>query len=345
MLNEQELVLRIHDFITNSSYEQLGIGDYQGYQVLKFFERPYSILTLVKLIGAKGTQNVYIKVYKNFYKLSQKEFEEGIQSDFETNVFWYKQLSTFKGFTTFKPLYFSIPYKMIITEECPGVNLHGLIEKNAKIYSIPFTLKKLTQYMYQAGKLLKVFQEFYKEEEYYELPLLIEDVDIRLQKLVANPYANFTETDRKKILDFYNRHLEKASKIPIPMKYIHSDFAPSNILVNKENMILHDFHKVKTGPYLWDLTRFYHQLELFKYKPFLYSPKFISKLQSAFLEGYGFKENTLHIHFHFFLLRNYFTHYVGIARLDGLPFKSFWYNKWVMFEHRRNINKIIEDSS
>lgn len=332
----------IENFVSSEEYEQLGIGEYAGYSVLKSFERPFSIFTLVRLRGKKGSKNLYIKVFKNFYQVSQEEFETAIRNDFETSLFWYKRFQYFEEFATFRPIYCSIPHRMIITEECKGVNLNDLIERYAKFYSPADEFRRLLFYVKQVGKLLRTFQNFYQGSEVYDLRLLVEDVDIRLKKLVDNPHSRFTEQDRQKILNFYDSHLAIANRKPIPMKYVHSDFGPSNILVNGDKIILHDFQEVKIAPFLWDLTRFYHQLELFRYKPYWYPTSKIRKLQAAYLQGYGCIMGIQDIRFRFFLLRNYFTHYVGVARLDGLPFLSKWYNKWVIYVHKKNINKLIK---
>jgi len=332
----------LEEFIRSGEFKGLGIGEFVTFEMLTRIERPPSSQIVCVLKGTKGTQKIYIKIYKNIYNYSEKRFIEKISTDFKTNLFWYKNFSQSKGFSTFKPLYLSAKNKVIITEAVNGENLAYLIARGVKYWS-PLKLKKLLKdRMYKVGNLLKTFQDFYGLSGSCDYNALIEDIDIRLKILVKNPRSHFTEKERQKVLNFFYRNLSLIQHENLQLVYLHSDFAPSNILVNKDKLVLHDFSQLKIGHPYFDFTRFYHQLELYKYKHF-HSSNYIRKLQDTFLEGYGYQKGTENIEFKFFLLRNYFTHYKGIAKNTNEPFISRMYNQWVILNHKKRIFQIIKN--
>ncbi|MHA1756123.1 MAG: phosphotransferase [Promethearchaeota archaeon] len=342
-MNKNIFNLILNEFLNGQLINNLNIGTLSRFEIISEFDIPQSQQVIARIIGTDGIKNIYVKVFKNTYRKPPHEFKRGIENIFRTNLFWYKKLLKYKEFTTFKPLYYSPNFNAIITEEARGVNLGKITIERTRFLPSKLKINLLSKQFKKAGKLLRIFQNFAENDSTYDLKDLMEDVDIRLKILVQNSAVKFSINDRNKILKFYQSYLKNGNFSSIPTGYVHGDYTMGNILVNEEELILHDFGKTGTGPRFFDLTRFYHQLELLRYKP-IFHKSAISILQRAFLEGYGFGKDKNDVLFNLFLLRHYFSHYVGIARSEELSIKSKMYNKWVMKNHKKQIQKIIMET-
>lgn len=330
-------------YLTNPASANLALGKIHDYQFIKKIERPHSLLYLYQLNGTTRRKRIYIKLFKNYYKRSESEMDELVRKNFETEKFWYNQFSSVDGFSTFQPLYCSIPLRAIISAESKGNNLARLISNNLAFWRGSNRVAYLESCTFKVGVFLKKFQDFYTGNEKFDLNTLIDDVDIRLKRLTGIPLARFSAKDRESVLQYYQKYLPFAEQFDLQMKYVHSDFSLSNILVNGEELIVHDFNKIGIGHPYFDLTRFYHQLSLLSYKP-IFRKKDVLELQNRFLDGYGFQFNQEIVLFHFFLLRHYFTHFIGVAKIKKMPFKSRLYNRWVINQHKKNISQILNHS-
>ncbi len=198
----------------------------------------------------------------------------------------------------------------------------------------------LNDYMKKAGQLLNIIQQFKVPQKPFDLQELIEDVDARMRDMVKIPGSHFRPQFRDRVLAFYRANLERANQQKIHISYLHRDFMMGNLLVNGTEIVVHDFSKIDVGPALLDLTRFYHNLELLKYKP-IYSHAQVRQLQKSFLEGYGQAYQPGDLIFRFFLLRHYMTHFKGLVKETDVSMKSRLYNRWVIKKHLENIKKII----
>ncbi len=339
-MNTETYETILDEFSKSNFIQRLEIGEIVKYSYLSSFERMYSSQAVYKIEGKKGIKKVFIKIYKNFHNEQKEKFKATIKRDFKTNLFWYDYLAPIKGFTTFKPVYHSGHLHAIITEHFNGVNIGQLIYKKAKYFPSKKNIDFFSNGISKTGKLLKILQDKKVTDKKYNFNDIIDDVDIRLVKLKNNPYAKFSEKNRQAILNFYKRCVSEFPDEEHSMVHLHLDFTMGNIMLNTDEVALHDFGEIGVGHHYFDMTRFYHQLELLKYKP-IYRPGVINKLQNTFLNSYGYTDGPNDLKFRFFLLRHFITHFVGVARLDILPIKQKMYNKWVILNHHKNIKKII----
>jgi len=327
-------------FTHSPEFRHLNIGKVRQLRQVSQFERHFSVQRIYSVDGERGSRRIYVKLYKNAYQRSLPKFEEAILHDYETNLFWYNKLAHLNGYSTIRPLFVSIPHRTIITEEAKGRNLGELVQQELRFRPNRKTLQTLEDYMTRTGRLLRVIQDFEVEQQPYRLTELVEDIDQRLRDFIQNPASRFSADLRRQILDFYDAHMAEAEQKPLRICYLHRDFMMGNLLVNGKEIIVHDFSRVFIGPGLLDLTRFYHHLELLKYKP-IYADKAVTRLQQAFLRGYDESISPDDILFKFFLLRHYVTHYKGLINETGVPLKSRLYNRRVMARHLQNIRRII----
>lgn len=334
----------LKDFLKSPAFAEMALGELQSTRCVYQFERPFSIQRVYKLSGAQRSQKVYIKIYKNAYNKSPEKFNATIARDFETNLFWYEKLAQYQEFSTIKPLYYSIPLKAIVTEEAEGKNLGELVAAQLRFRPAAETVELLQTYMHKAGRLLHVLQSFEIEAPPYRLQDLVEDIDSRMREFVRHPRAKFDQGLRQRILAFYEANMEAACARSLRMTYLHRDFMMGNLLVNGETIVVHDFSRIFTGPCLHDLTRFWHHLELLKYKP-IYSQAAVSGLQRAFLAGYGMEAGPEDLLFKFFLIRHYITHYKGLLKKEKRPLKARLYNRWVMAKHLERLSALINSET
>jgi hypothetical protein len=330
----------LDDFFQSTAFTALEVGEIDSVQCLAQYNRKYSIQRLYQIQGQTGIKNIYVKIAKNVYNKSPEDFDAFLNQEFETNLFWYEKLSTYSQFGSIRPLFLSLHYHAIVTEETIGRNLGELIRARLRFSQSPMIQQLLRDHVLSAGKLLHVIQSEYDGEQHYNLHLLVEDIDLRMRAMVVEPSTRFTRELRQAILAFFDKYLPLAEQQNMLTGYMHRDFTMSNLLVKRQKIIVHDFAKIGVGPCLFDVTRFYHHLGLLKYKP-VYSNSAVTRLQQAFLEGCNYAESKDDILFNFFILRHYITHYKGLLRDKELSLKSKLYDHWVMKKHLQHIRKII----
>lgn len=330
----------LQEFARSSEFSRLNLGKDVRFELLSSFERKFSSQYVYNIAGGISPKQIYVKIFKNHYGKSEEALRAEISEEFQTYCFWFEKLSGYAHFTTFKPLFLDTNHKAIITEASPGVNLAHFLNSHARLFPREPHWIRLLYYLRKSGELVRVFQSCYEGQETFNLDELWMDVEIRLNRLVKNARANFSEKDKTLVLKFYEEHLPAAQNEDLQCTYIHSDYIPANILVDGDVLVLHDFKGLRTGHFLFDITRFYHQLELFAYKPIFLS-RVIHQLQAAFLNGYGFPEGLNNILFKLFFLRHYLTHFVGIANSREPTWKSNLYNHYVLRQHKSKIMKLI----
>lgn len=341
----------LDEFVASPAYRQLGLGQLQKTELVREFERPVSKQRVYRLIGEKGSQTFYVKFFRNKHDRPAAEFETQLREVYNTNLFWYNHFRRVDGFSTFRPVYFSERLLASFTEAATGENLATLVERHARKWSDAAWATKLEGHMEKTGDLLRVFQNFYDPEEVKrtdgvinrfsgEAGDFVEDIDIRLRFLVDEPASGFSAADRQAVLAYLENIIPQISTNELKLCYVHGDYTMRNIMANARELILHDFGRIIIGAPLFDLTRFYHQLELLKYKP-IFANERISALQQAFLRGYGYQMHPEDLTFKVFLMRHYFSHYKGLVRRRWQPLQSMLYSKWVIRQHHKSIRALI----
>ncbi len=330
----------LRDFLESEVFGELAIGELIAASPVRQFERHFSVQRIVALEGSRSGCRIYLKLFKNAYGKKEADFLQAIQRDYETARFWHEKLKEFPEFETIRPLYFSLPHRGMVTAEAAGTNLGELVCRELRGFPGTKTRRRLQAHMARAGRLLHTIQSLPAPSEPYSLDTLIEDIDLRMRQFVADPRSGFSSLLRQQVLRFFEDNRAAAEADELRITYLHRDFMMGNLLVNGEKIVVHDFGRVSVGPHWHDLTRFYHHLELLKYKP-VYRPRYVSELQTAFLRGYGLESGPARPAFRFFLLRHYITHYKGLWKNRKGPWKSQMYDRWVMRRHLRNIARIV----
>ncbi|MEW6096850.1 MAG: hypothetical protein AB1567_10050 [bacterium] len=324
---------------------------------IRFFEMPYSNILKVKLIFKNGCQNIYIKIFKLEQETIQmleldmdskkpiEVMENKIKIDFEMAKSLYQEFKKYPGYSTIKPIAVFPQYLAVVSEEIQGENLAKILEKEAMFYPTLNTLKTLSSYLNGCGKWLRIFQKITQKEKNGKLNLdsIIEYVDIRMKKMADNPNVKFSKILREEVIKYFEKQKRCIKDSDLIISGIHGDFAPVNIIIDGDRIICSDFNMSMYGSTYHDLTRFYHQLQLFLYKP-IFRPKTILRLQKSFLGGYGVELDIISQPiFKLFMIQHVICHYFGLVMLKRRPWREHLYNKLVCRRHLQWLIKTIQE--
>ena len=178
----------------------------------------------------------------------------------------------------------------IITEEHPGEDLSKVLKRGITLlarFSNPSIIKNIENYCMLCGKWLSSFQDMAEEingRPYVHIDS-IADIRSNLKICVERGLINKNQSDL--LADFVDRLLSLTTS-DFPLSGMHSDFIPSNLLINKDKVVALDFADFRIGPIYRDSITFLHALDNYLWNP-LVSTKTIRSFQEHFLMGYGKK--------------------------------------------------------
>jgi len=175
----------------------------------------------------------------------------------------------------------------VVTEEVPGTVLAEMIGTFAKRYASARRQATLEKYCTSAGAWLRAFQAHTTQGSgEFNIEGLMHYCDQRLDTLIADGQsgidAQFKEMFRSYLVRMHARSRGKVSTITGR----HNDFSPHNIIVNGERISVIDFGFFDYDSPLYDVSKFWFQLECMKVSP-LFRPSTIERLQNSFFAGYG----------------------------------------------------------
>ena len=324
--------------------DRLGIGTIQSYDILQVNERPYSHVARCVLRGTDGEKRVYVKIYKPFRYGKRKDYSEKIVREFKTTLFWYQKLKDIDGVGTIKPLYIFPGDYTIITEETPGKRFVDMLPR-LKYISTPGTRRHMRTVLFNIGRWLQVFQQIGEiKDQRFNPGDLIADVDLRLRRLVDYKGLYFDNDDRHRILSALHKMARDVTREELRICLLHQDFSLSNILINNDEVVLLDFNDIQKGSIYFDVSRFFHQLEMLTFQP-AFRKRVVKDLQRSFLKGYGTPDITEHALFRMFLVRHSFTQLIKIARFNKYSFPQRMVNRWHIMKHFRLIRAATRGKS
>lgn len=247
---------------------------------------PYSAVTRMRL-SCDGTRRVvYLKRVK-VDGIGAAAARRRVMLEYETLGSLFEHFRLHAIGSVPRPLALFADECAILTEEAPGRVLMELIGRYAKRYRFGLQDDLLAQHCASAGAWLRDFQSFTAQgPAQFNFDGLMKYCEQRLNTLSA---LGAPGIDQRFIGCFRRymeaRHRETAAK-PDKMVGRHNDFSPHNILVQAERICVIDFGFFDRDSYLYDLCKFWFQLECMKASP-LYRKSTIERLQASFFAGYG----------------------------------------------------------
>jgi len=323
----------VEDFAINADLAM------REYVIENILIRPFSVVYKIRIFFDNQKNRVY---YAKYYKKTNNTAKDPgvIERDFKTTQYWYNRFKHHEKFKVIKPVYYSSEHSVLITEESKGANLSRLINRYGQFFPSLSIRQKLLFNVKLAGQWLNYFQSLAIEEDYEELTLekLLEYITIRLERLVKNPKVSFDEKLREKVIAFVNEQWQSARKDDLKHCYLHSDLSLSNVLIFNNSVTVLDFNKKEVGSKFKDVARFYHQLALLENKP-TFSKRFVHKLKTSFLEGYGLKDATEKPLFKVYYIIHMINHLNKSSRYWEHNFFENLYNRWIVW---KSLKEFIE---
>ena len=260
-----------------------------------------------------------------------------IQKDYATMEMLHAYWENSAKFEIPRPIACYPDLLILAMDECLGQDLTILIRQKARFYPDTRTMEHLKDLCYLCGEWVKAHQQgnFGKEQPAtFYLEAFLEYIDIRLCNLVKSSHVSLDESLHQEILRYARRRWRDLKAVETRTVDIHGDYAPSNVMTNGEKLVVIDFTTYGHGSIYHDLSRFYHQLEMYLSKP-IFRPKVIRCLQRALLNGYDASLTPQNPLFELMLVQHTLCHLIGIARLEQVPFHRRWYNRRVIRRHIR----------
>lgn len=177
--------------------------------------------------------------------------------------------------------------RMLLTEAVPGVVLKDLIGRFAKRTSFGRRQRDLEEYCAMSGRWLRQFQSITcRGQGSFNHEGLRDYCARRLETLAHDERSGIDAAFASRFLDYLQRACGSLGDRTDRIVGRHNDFSPHNILVEGKHLSVIDFGFFDHDSYLYDVGKFWFQLECMKASP-LYSQQTIERLQASFLSGYG----------------------------------------------------------
>lgn len=286
---------------------------------------PYSYIARVHIHHAGTVTPAFVKLLrlKNETASHREAMARRLVNEFETTSAVHRGFAGQPGVVALQPLGCLPEYLALITAEAAGEPLSQLLERHAGWNLRTDRLDALRAVHMKVGGWLRKFQALQPSTGTVVRDRLVEYVDVRLKRLVAQPKARFSEADRTLVLRYTEAKSRQVSDADLCEVWTHSDFGPSNVLVHSGSVTVIDFAMAHAGTMLNDVARMYTQLEWFAAKPKFRSAT-IRALQQALLAGFDphLTEDTPL--FELMVLLHRINHFLGmVERREGVLSKIY----------------------
>ncbi len=288
------------------------------FEILRFEERPASQIFKIKALLDSGSKNIFVKISKLRNNMSIDELQKEIVREYEIGKMVYDHLYETTEYSAIKMIACFLDYYAIVTEECQGDSLNSIIIKYGRLYPNKQRCNYLKSICYNCGLLLKNIHDTTQQDEIFDIHELIEYIDIRLNKLVADKQMVFDEKMRQGILKYLGKQSLMVAKDDLRIAGTHGDFAPNNLLVENQTVKIMDCADFQYSSIYRDITYFYQRLENFLHNP-IFRPGTINALQDAFCKGYNPQINIASPLFTIFRIRHVINNFRSIVLKTTVP--------------------------
>ena len=274
---------------------------------------PYSSVTRMEMDCGGATKVVYLKQVK----------AEGIGADaarkralteYDRLVSLFAHFAGHKHFAVPRPIAVFPEECAILTEEIPGMQLMGLIGTCAKRYKFRRGQSELQKHCFLAGAWLKEFQSFTTcGSAPFDIDRLRRYCEVRLDTLQQYRRTGVDAEFKRRFAEYLMRKHEESGARLHAISGRHNDFSPHNILVDRGRVGVIDFGFFDYDSALYDVCRFWFQLEQLKSSP-LFRSSTIEQLQRSFFEGYGTVIDSRDAAFEMIVSRYFITRLVTMAK-------------------------------
>jgi len=247
---------------------------------------PYSVVGRIRLECDGIHRTVYLKRVKAD-GIGNAAASRRVQLEYETlhSLFEHFRGHAIGGVP--RPLALFAEEAALLTEEVPGKALMDLIGRYAKRFVFGLSEDVLAQHCASAGAWLREFQSFTAQgRARFNCEGLMQYCEGRLNALVALPSSGIDPDFVRRFREYMHRRYREIEGKADTIVGRHNDFSPHNILIHEGRVSVIDFGFFDRDSYLYDLCKFWFQLECMKVSP-LYRKSSIDRLQQSFFAGYG----------------------------------------------------------
>jgi tRNA A-37 threonylcarbamoyl transferase component Bud32 len=300
-------------------------------------ERPFSYVVRVDVRRHDVESSVgrlFVKVFKpKTLPEGQGSMVERVAQDFEATRRVHAWLLPHQDLGVVPPVACYPDMLTIVTEEVQGPTLLDYLRRNTTWIGGQRSIDEMSSTMATVGRWLRVFQRLDPGTTRATIDSLRAYVDHRLQRLVSETTAEFSETNRRDTLahiDALGRCIRDDELLEVTT---HSDMALGNVLVSGHRIVVLDFAMTKRGNALLDLTRLFVQMDLLAVKPQARN-SIIESLQQAMIRGYDSELARDRPLFRLMLLLHRINHLATLS-VKRAPFMEGLYNGVIRRHHRQ----------
>jgi hypothetical protein len=228
----------------------------------------------------------------------------------------------------------------LVMEEARGPSLTDLVDRVGWIGRRQ-ALARLEAGVERAGRLLAAIQRATRESgRCFSLDEMIEYVDVRLRALVQFGARGLDAAWSQRVLPVFEAARAGIDGRDLAMSLAHGDFCPGNVILEPDRAVAIDLSQVQVNSVFYDLTRFYHQLELLAAKP-QFPSSVVRRLTAAFAGGYGRPAVTESPLFRLFNIQHALCHWLGRLKRRDAPIGERLYDAWVGRHHQRELGRLL----
>ncbi len=272
---------------------------------------------------------------RHSHDTAKQILETRLRKEFEVSKRLFKLLEESPHLFVSHPLACYPELLILVIEEYPGMDLSEILQRKARFFPSANTRQYLENLCRMCGEWLKFHHEKTvvpggSDSSY--LDDFPDYIDQRLRQLINSQIIPIDEPFRDDILRFLDYRIESVDRESKQTVNAHGDFAPGNVLTDGDKLVVIDLDQYGPGAILQDLSRFYHQLDMYLCNP-IFRPKVIGRLQAALLDGYDPKLRIDDPLFQIMLVKHTVCHLAGLAKLSSAPAHERWYNQRILEKH------------
>jgi hypothetical protein len=272
-----------------------------------FEERPYSYVFRATVDGPHGPAGraLFVKIFKEKAPAASIDMAARVRRDHDTTLKVHDFLGADAPFGAVRPVECYDDLLATVTEEIAGENLLHYLEREMPRWGRRAPEAEMLSTFARVGRWLRAFQAFDAGTTPVDAPEMIDYVDHRLKRLTAG--GVLTEVVRNRILERLAALVGAVAPDDLREVVVHADFAPGNVMVDRERVVVIDFAMMGRGTRLLDLTRMHFQLDLLCAKPW-FRQRTVAALQAALVGGFDSQLSPRHPLFQFLLWRHRINH-------------------------------------
>ncbi len=275
-------IQNVLDRVKGTIYPSL--GDLSGYDVYHHEQSIFSETWKLGLHYGRSTRNVVLKASRRD-PAPGCEGKRAVEVEYQILQTLHSRFLGIDCMNVVTPLACLPDDDILLLEHFPGKKLNTVIVDHLRWMPSRGTIKDIEDYFALCGTWLRLFQQFTKKDEHiaFKGSLYLENIEHLLGTVEERGIGRRLQ---ERILTFAGTRCDRIGERLLELRGYHSDFTPWNILASDGHIAVMDFGQFSYGICYDDLTLFLVTLEGYKSVVGI-SAKNISRMRSAFLEGYG----------------------------------------------------------